>query len=67
MMRTIGQAELAGMDLRRRVVKEASEGLELDWLERHPALCAVVGPIVLFGAPAVMIAVLYAIAKARGM
>lgn len=67
MMRTIGQAELAGMDLRRRVAKEASEGPELDWLERRPALCAVVFALAIFWAPVVMIAVLYAVGKARGM
>ena len=67
MMRTIGQAELAGMDLRRRGPKAAPEGPELDWLERHPALCAVVFALAIFWAPVVMIAVLYAVGKTSVM
>lgn len=67
MMRTIGQAELRGMDLRRRGPRAAPEGPELDWLERRPALCAVVIMALGLGTFPAMIAILYAIGKARGM
>lgn len=65
MMRTIGQAELQGMDLRR--VEEPADSAAPGWEERHPALCAVIGVLGIFGMPVVLIAILYAVGKARGM
>lgn len=68
MMREIGQEELRRMPLRRPWEYQAQrEKPELDWLERHPALAAVAVPLMMFGSPVLMIAILYWVGKARGM
>ncbi len=65
----IGQAELAEMDL--DLVPPEAETMrdepEQDWLERHPGICGLVAGMVFCGTPVVLLAILYAIGKARGM
>ena len=67
MMRVIGQEELRRMPLRRPWEYQLRPEKHKDWLERRPALAAVVGTLWIFGMPVVMLEILYAVAKAMGM
>jgi len=68
MMRVIGQAELRGMELRRRAAAQEPVGAEpswdeeVQWMERHPAL----GWLVLVGVAVAGLASVYAAVAIRG-